>query len=262
MTQQNREPSLNNLPSPRSPKALDERIIAHARAAAPSPQDKSPLFAWNGPWLGGLASTAVLVVAILIAVPTLRELPSQEHQLAADAAPISRYDEVETEDRQQALEEVAVLADSSPIASKPVIQQRPFMPGAGYSSPRPNVYQPAPAVHMKAKPKRAKRERSTEVAASEREAAWPTESTLLKLKNCGKHLISGEADSAAGSAALARALGGLNRGLDKSGSGERCYEALQKDCADCDWPPTLKEALEAYGNVNAKTKTKTGPKTP
>lgn len=256
MTQQNREPSLNNLPSPGSPKALDERIIAHARAAAPSPQDipqenlpdKSPLFAWNGPWLGGLASTAVLVVAILIAVPALRDLPSQERHLAADAAdatPSSRFDlaedaagtadKEENERRQQALEEVAVLADALPA-------------------------EPAPMVQAVPKPKRAMLAHSAKIAAPAREALSPTAPTRLKLEICGRYLAAEEADSFSGSDAQGKAISGLtNRGAPIESS-ERCYQALQKDCADCDWPPTLKEALEAYGNADPKTKTE--PKTP
>ena len=49
------------LPSPRSPKALDDRILAQARHSAPAKQGASPLG-----WASGLATAAVLVVAVYL----------------------------------------------------------------------------------------------------------------------------------------------------------------------------------------------------
>ena len=48
------------LPSPRSPRELDERILAHARENAP---DRNRHTAG---WLGGLATTAALVLAVYL----------------------------------------------------------------------------------------------------------------------------------------------------------------------------------------------------
>lgn len=53
------------LPTPHSPRELDERILAHARANAP---EKRPLHTVG--WLGGMATTAVLVVAIYLTSTT------------------------------------------------------------------------------------------------------------------------------------------------------------------------------------------------
>jgi hypothetical protein len=49
------------LPSPRSPRELDQRILAHARARAPAKQ-----LTHTASWVGGMATTAVLFVAIYL----------------------------------------------------------------------------------------------------------------------------------------------------------------------------------------------------
>ena len=49
------------LPTPHSPRELDERILARARAKAPQ---KQPMH--TARWLGGMATTAMLVVAIYL----------------------------------------------------------------------------------------------------------------------------------------------------------------------------------------------------
>lgn len=49
------------LPSPRSPRELDQRILAHARANASQKQRMN-----TAGWLGGVATTAVLVVAVYL----------------------------------------------------------------------------------------------------------------------------------------------------------------------------------------------------
>lgn len=53
------------LPSPRSPKALDEKILAHARAHTP-PKRSSIHMGWTG----GLATAAVLVMAVYLTTTT------------------------------------------------------------------------------------------------------------------------------------------------------------------------------------------------
>lgn len=49
------------LPSPRSPRELDEKILAHARAKTPA-KSRSPRIAWAG----GVATASVLVVAVYL----------------------------------------------------------------------------------------------------------------------------------------------------------------------------------------------------
>ena len=58
------EPGKLPLPSPRSPLELDERILSAARERAPTPEpQRQP---W---WIGGVATAAVLLVAVMITVP-------------------------------------------------------------------------------------------------------------------------------------------------------------------------------------------------
>jgi hypothetical protein len=52
------------LPSPRSPRELDEKILAHARARAPQ---RKPALSMG--MLGGLATACMIVVAVFITVP-------------------------------------------------------------------------------------------------------------------------------------------------------------------------------------------------
>jgi len=81
------------LPSPRSPRELDQRILAHARANAPQ---KRPMV--TAGWLGGIATTAVLVVAIYLTnttetnqelAPTVLKEVKEESAAAGAAAPIA-----------------------------------------------------------------------------------------------------------------------------------------------------------------------------
>jgi hypothetical protein len=75
------------LPSPRSPRQLDEKILAYARDNAPEKKLFLP-----PRWVAGLATAGVVVLALFITepqqpTPTFREFtPSLEENLPADAA--------------------------------------------------------------------------------------------------------------------------------------------------------------------------------
>jgi hypothetical protein len=75
------------LPSPRSPRQLDDKILAYARHNAP--EKKSFI---QPRWVAGLATASVVILALFITepqqpTPTFRELtPSLEENLPADAA--------------------------------------------------------------------------------------------------------------------------------------------------------------------------------
>lgn len=58
----NREEGPMPLPTPVSPRELDEKILAHARRAAPPKRYSLPLG-----WAGGMTATAVLLVAVYLA---------------------------------------------------------------------------------------------------------------------------------------------------------------------------------------------------
>lgn len=61
----------NTLPSPRSPQRLDDKILAHARENAP---DRTG--SWRPAWTGGLATAAILVVAVYLTQLTNVDQPA------------------------------------------------------------------------------------------------------------------------------------------------------------------------------------------
>lgn len=82
------------LPTPRSPQELDERILAHARAKAPEKRSVH-----TAGWLGGMATTAVLVVAIYLTnitetnqglTPAAPAVQKEESESAEAAATMAR----------------------------------------------------------------------------------------------------------------------------------------------------------------------------
>jgi hypothetical protein len=64
MTKRRADKPLPPLPTARSPRELDDRILAHARSNAPRPA-RRPAFAWGG----GLGAAAVLVLAVYLVNP-------------------------------------------------------------------------------------------------------------------------------------------------------------------------------------------------
>lgn len=262
MTQPKEASSLKDLPTPRSPAALDERIIAHARAAAPVQDSEQALFNWNGPWLSGVATTGVLVVAILIAVPTLRQqLPAEKSELASagaettlsqqydfeeDTAP-SRARKASVDTTPHRLEEALVLADSAPAISTPepplppkpaqsIVQRGSALAGASYSTANRGDYQTAPKVSVKAKPTRKLMNgfaqkaaiETQEQASDETTQTLPSEQTLASLRACEK------------------------QSAGENVSDTACYDAVKKACPDCDWPPTLEGAVKAFFKEQAQ----------
>lgn len=101
------------LPSPGSPRELDEKILAHARANAPAGKRAGPLA-----WGGGLATASILVVAVYLTnltgsndpaaparVPAAEEVSLQPEN--APAAPAA----MKMQARSRASDEASLAAD-------------------------------------------------------------------------------------------------------------------------------------------------------
>lgn len=262
MTQRKSETSLNDLPAPKSPDSLDARILAKARAAAPQ-RDSEASWAswasWNGPWLRGLATTGVLVVAILVAVPGLRtgqvsddlsetlskevsdiefEGLNMDVQATPAAAPIARapnayarsvnkperreFMEVHAKRSQpDSMEEVVTTGALASAAGDAVAESRD--PDAnirsGQSEPETQRLR---AQLIKAKPTL----KANDLASKE---------TLADAVLACKNLPATKDKALAGADAASQ---------HPYASPEDCYAALKKACGDCTLPPTLPEAIE------------------
>lgn len=107
------------LPSPRSPRELDQRILAHARARAPA--ERHP---HTASWLGGMATTAVLVVAIYLTnstdtrlVPTAPPVLTEQRETMGAAAPVAGKARAKAE----------IIADFDALEAAPAAKQEPQM---------------------------------------------------------------------------------------------------------------------------------------
>lgn len=125
------------LPSPESPAALDEAILAHARAHAP---EKSSSYSLG--WAGGLATTAVLFVAVYLgnSVDTTRPSPApapvllEQERAAAGAAAgatgtaakaetSADFNNLDAMDRAEEEVQAAPLAELAADAAAPRVQK-------------------------------------------------------------------------------------------------------------------------------------------
>ncbi len=116
----------SGLPSPRSPEHLDNRILAHARANAPTRNSH-----WRPIWGGGLATAAVLVVAVYLtqmaeleqadpvleAVPVAREASKLPPSPSGMEREITVYaEDLATDAAEEALP-MAAMADSAAVTA-------------------------------------------------------------------------------------------------------------------------------------------------
>jgi hypothetical protein len=126
------------LPSPRPSTGLDQKILAYARDRAPEPVRR-----WPPAWTAGLATIAVVAVAILIALP-----PQPEQELARKAdqgraapsapAPVSarRYLEQQAQGLQmEAPGELSSMADSAGAPLKSRLAEAPESAPAAAAGP-------------------------------------------------------------------------------------------------------------------------------
>lgn len=244
---------LNALPSPKSPAGLDARILEKARAAAPTASEKTSLLDWNGPWLRGLATTGVLVVAILIAVPGLRDdqAPSRE-ELRTDYDSAS-YDHSDDDPGNLAKKGAAAersdkLARDSAIARvnypKQVIPdpatqraRQSYDSSMGYSMPSPkrslNEVIVTASKATRAAPE-AELMADSAIAAAESKAK-PT--AMIPLDTLREGLSKcAQLPDAKDKQAKDKQANANNQ------TAQSCYEALKKRCSACELPATLQAA--------------------
>jgi hypothetical protein len=69
------------LPSPRSPKGLDEKIMAYAKQKQPEKKTYRPPL-----WLSGLATASIVLVTVMITLPTQQRVGSTDTESAQPAA--------------------------------------------------------------------------------------------------------------------------------------------------------------------------------
>ncbi|RLQ22023.1 hypothetical protein DWB85_08770 [Seongchinamella sediminis] len=133
------------LPSPRSPRELDERILARARAAAPQQHRRGPLA-----WAGGLATAAVLVVAVYLLrlsdtatlTPAPASDPVQEEEAAgapatAEIAPAANQADPQQKLKMSAARPAADFAAQAPAAER--AEAAAAAPAAGDETPGPDI---------------------------------------------------------------------------------------------------------------------------
>lgn len=217
-----REPdmALRDLPQPKSPSALDERILAAAREQAPARRQSLALT-----WMGGLASACVLVLGVMLTgVLTTSPYRTVEQDDAREdiVAARPRYDASmgvsDTLTQGAALQRRALPREEVTVAETPVASAES---SAGLEADR------ARATGGKAK------------AASPRIAAYSMVGTLDKLTEnaTARHLSAEE---------QANDLRFCEQFLkeEEHKLAERCYALLRERCPPCKLPDTLEMALE------------------
>ena len=121
------------LPTPRSPRELDERILAHARAKAPEKRTMH-----TAGWLGGLATTAVLVVAIYLTntsdtnqglTPPAPAVLKEERATSAAAASSASQPRAKLKDRADADNMQAAPAEQEELQMVPAAEMAPDSAG-------------------------------------------------------------------------------------------------------------------------------------
>ena len=140
------------LPSPRSPRELDDRILAHARNNAPPKHGARPLA-----WTGGLATAAVLVVAVYLVnltdTGTVAQSPVadtvQEDESAGAAATLERVEistaKIQAEPRPKLKMSAAARSDAD-FAAEGVAEETATAAAAAPSATEARAHNPGPGV--------------------------------------------------------------------------------------------------------------------
>ena len=227
-----REPdmALRNLPQPKSPQALDERILAAAREQAPAPRQQRSLT-----WMGGLASACVLVLGVML-TGVLTTLPYRTTEqpddlevsavmLAKDTRHAASYGKVAARpmlDRDKQFRRQSPPAGDVPTAEVPAAS-------AGVSS---GLAADAAAIQG-GKPKPS--------------APLAMDSAVIAPRNA---LVESEAVSILSPEEQADDLRFCEQFLkeEQAGLAQRCYALLLDRCQQCDLPDTLEAALEALAS--------------
>lgn len=204
------------LPAPRPDAALDEKILAYARARAPRREAMQPRR-----WIAGLATAGIVAVAVMITLPQQSPSPTlQEAELrapqaqsaaaaageaAADVAAIKPSRKQTPERRQEeSVEQVAK-------------EQAPTAAGAAYA---PAADSDGPSAGLAAARAGALAD-SAEAVATAPPRGPGADAVRQKLEYYRELLTSGKETQA-----------------------RKEYQQLRENCADCLLPDTLEQALE------------------
>ncbi|MFT4520860.1 MAG: hypothetical protein ACI9JM_003268 [Halioglobus sp.] len=274
--------SLDTLPKPPSPAALDDKILAYARQQAPQ---KQPL--WRSGWVSGIATAGVVAIAVLIADPSQQtpsfkdvaqeqELPSygytslsglREERLSAPSPEESRK-------RSALVMKPQLKAKPKSVVRKiAAITRQPSMPAtamiaedmAGDSAESASLaYTEADSVPSEAERVAESTERP--VATTRTLTARQQTRQLTVVDTSVLHEEKGTAmpPIKVGDTAFVEQLAACERLLEsgKSDEASTLYQQLQKSCADCQLPQSLEEAIaqqQAREEANATSPKKTAP---
>lgn len=213
------------LPSPRSPRKLDEKILAHARANAP--QKRASL---SKGWTGGMATAAVLVVTVYLTAVTETNSPPERPAPAM-------------------LEEQGITAGASAPAAKQARAKRKLEIGAAYDSLKAAPREDAADLHDAD---------SLEGAYSVKGAnSFEKEELQMESAAAMASIRAPEPKASAAKSATRNLQGTLAHLLElvdqgKTEQARREYEELLNACGECSLPDTLEQAMEALAREPAQ----------
>ena len=199
------------LPSPRSPAQLDEKVLAYARAHAPSKR-----FPLQPAWVAGLATTGVIVLALFITLPQ-QPVPSV------------------------ALEPSGPVMMASPAADADAESKRAAAKAAAKEKPAARTAQKdMPAAQMSRSLAVEQEMREEQVMADEA-FTQPAPKALGAAATPGATAPAAEPTIQQQLQPYATLLQQGQEAKARAG-----YQALRASCTDCQLPATLEQALADY----------------
>lgn len=215
MKPRNLDSGLNQLPRRRSPKSLDDKILAYARQQAP----KRTL--GINPWMRGLALASVAVVTILVVLPQ-QPVPLSDPNRPSPSPSVEDKARIELKK-----ERLAAIPKSMPPT--------------------------ADAIRLSKSSSESSFASKTEMAkrAEHRESLAGQSSTQHRIASAQALIAAPE--SASEPIQIKQELERI-RTLLEQGKQEQAHEAwqsLKRHCTNCDLPDTLEAALKAYLNADS-----------
>jgi len=212
----NRSDDTLPLPSPGSPKALDDKILAYARSQAPA---KTSLL--RPRWVGGMAAASVLAVAVFITQPQPETTRLRSAPPATELSAPGRS----AGDASNARQVAAPAARQKMLrSSDPVMSENNY--GASADAPLPEQ-----VLSDEALPANPATDRD-HVREDLKELEWVADQATPVT-----------ADSAVFVDSLHYCAALLQRGEDDAA--RSAYRELREACRDCDLPETLEQAINS-----------------
>lgn len=107
------------LPLPRSPQALDDKILAYARERAPEKQH-GWIPRWTNGWAAGLVTASIVAIAVLI---TETQQPAPIYRYSTESAPLE-YEQRDAEDTVMSAPITAHAPAAAKIGREPAPQKK------------------------------------------------------------------------------------------------------------------------------------------